>query len=241
MRDSQAATAAHLEGRITALEGRMAARGWAIDPVDTASTATVHAVGRVCGSAPGARANATALMLEGSRATSCGARVKLDTSVLQRFALFAGQVIAVRGRNPTGSCITAHEIVEGYPATTAELPRAAAAAVDNAAGPQSDCGARVIVAAGPFMPASGLACAGLRRVLEYCAQHEPDVVVLCGPFVPDEHPALLQLAVTFQELFDAQVRRLHCSHGAVHHAMIQVPVWTTTHHMPHLQLAHKGD
>ena len=196
LRDPHGAAAAALEERIVAFERAVAAhRGWTVDATNTGSADDVHVVGRVCCDALGKAALTEAsLLLEGSRATSQGARVKLDVSLLRDVSLFAGQVCAVRGRNPTGACVTAHAVVDALPFEAAATRAAAAGA------------ARVVVAAGPFVRSGALTYEALGAVLQHCAEHAPAALVLAGPFVPDSHAALPQLRVTFQELFDQQVR-----------------------------------
>lgn len=198
LRDPHAAAAAALEERIVAFERAVAAHhGWAVDAVNTGSVEDVHVVGRVCCDALGKAALTEAsILLEGSRATSQGARVKLDVSLLSDVSLFAGQVCAVRGRNPTGACVTAHAIVDA-------LPYDAPVATGGAAG-----AARIVVAAGPFVRSGAHTFEALHAVLSYCAEHAPAALVLAGPFVPDSHATLPQLRVTFQELFEKEVRGL---------------------------------
>jgi DNA polymerase alpha subunit B len=200
LHNPQASAAASLETRITAFEAALAAtHGWVIDPVNTGSASDVHVVGRVSTDALGkARPCESSLLLEGSRATSHGTRVKLDVSLLTDFSLFPGQVIGVRGRNPTGCCVTAHEIVDAVP-----LALSPQATLPDAAGERSDL--RMVAAAGPFVAADTLTFEPLRALLQYCKEHTPGLLLLCGPFVPDNHPALLQLQLTFQQLFEQEV------------------------------------
>jgi DNA polymerase alpha subunit B len=179
----------------------MVASGWQIDPVHTASAADVRVVGRVCADTLGkAQLNANSLLIEGSRATSFGVRVKLDLSLLTEYSLFPGQVVAIRGRNPTGTCVTAHDLIDA-------LPLAANGDGQQGSGRRVERSACMVVAAGPFVRPEALTFDALAAVLRYCADHKPAALLLVGPFVPDSHSGLLQLRVTFQELFERQVLR----------------------------------
>jgi DNA polymerase alpha subunit B len=192
------AAAAALEERIQCFEEAMAARGWHIDPVHTASSSDVHVVGRICADALGkAQLNAGSFVLEGSRATSFGVRVKLDLCLLTEYSLFPGQVVAMRGRNPTGACITAHELIDTLPSVDPEKQQDSGNRVER--------GARMVVAAGPFVRPDALAFDALAAVMQYCADHKPAALLLLGPFLPDTHSGLLKLHVTFLEAFERQV------------------------------------
>eukprot|EP00892_Ulva_mutabilis_P001216 jgi/Ulvmu1/11095/UM070_0010.1 len=219
--------AAHLERRINAMEAHLRSRGWDLTPVNTSSAENVAVVGRVCHSADAVTSSVATLEFEGSRAESDGARVKLDCSLLTKFSLFPGQVVGIKGRNPTGSCLTAHDVFYSFPGV--------AAAPSPALSEQASQPCRIIVAAGPFVPVAGaLTFDALHAVLTRCRAVHPDALLLCGPFIPDSHPALKQLRVTFQELFAQQVLaplqelQRQCSKTQV----MLMPAAADAHHLP---------
>lgn len=76
-------------------------------------------MGRVCCDSEG-RINERSALLEGSARDSLGARVRMDLSQLGEFRIFPGQIVAVRGRNPSGKLLVASEIRGELP-----LPQAA--------------------------------------------------------------------------------------------------------------------
>jgi hypothetical protein len=63
--------------------------------------------------AEGSRLNPESVLLEGSIRLSQGSRVRLDLSQCPEFRLFPGQVVVVKGTNPSGFCIVAEEITGG--------------------------------------------------------------------------------------------------------------------------------
>lgn len=193
------AAAAHLERRITTMEAHLRSSGWNLTAVNSSSTENVAVVGRICHNADSATSSIATLELEGSRAGSDGARVRLDCALLTTCSFFPGQIVGIKGRNPTGACLTAHSVVDAFPALDSP---ASASPPEQAALPS-----RIVIAAGPFVPGTGqLTFQALHAVLHHCRAVQPDTLLLCGPFIPDTHPALKTLRVTFQQLFAQQVR-----------------------------------
>lgn len=79
----------------------------------------------------------------------------------------------------------------------------------NCAGKQS---LSIFVASGPFSSKDDVHYEPLQAVLDHCNERPPQVLVLLGPFVDAQHPAVQAgtLHDTFDEIFAAQVRhRLH--------------------------------
>jgi hypothetical protein len=193
------AVASHLEGRINAMEAFLIASGHEVTAVNTSSEADVVVAGRICHSAEATSSSIATLEIEGSRGLSAGARTKLDCSLLSSFSFFPGQVVGILGRNPTGSRLTPHKVIDTMPPPAeAPLPEVPPAA-------QHQC-ARVVIASGPFVPSTKLEFSGLHAVLAYCRQQPPDALILCGPFIPDNHSQLLTLRTSFQDFFAQQVR-----------------------------------
>jgi hypothetical protein len=166
-------------------------------------------VGRVVSDTEGGAPTAASLGLEGDVAASAGARAALDLSLLPAVRLFPGQVVGVRGFNPTGARIVARQVV-----THCQPPAAAAAR----AGPtpsgmdvdSSTPGTVAAIAAGPFATADDPTCfEPLEALLAALAARPapPALLVLVGPFVDVENPAVATgaLDVTFQSLFAHQV------------------------------------
>lgn len=68
----------------------------------------------------------------------------------------------------------------------------------------------IVAAVGPFTTTEDNSYAPLTELLDYCAQHQPDVLLLMGPFVDSEHPAAQDgsLEDSFEDLFQIQVTSL---------------------------------
>lgn len=181
------------------MEALLSSNGHEVTAVNTSSEADVVVAGRICHNADSTTASIATLEIEGSRGLSSGARTKLDCSLLTSFSFFPGQVVGILGRNPTGSCLTPHRVIDCMPAP------AEASVPGVPEGVQHQC-ARVVAASGPFVPPGSLEFTGLQAVLAYCRQNPPDALILSGPFIPDNHKQLLSLRTTFQDFFMQQVR-----------------------------------
>jgi DNA polymerase alpha subunit B len=163
----------------------------ALYPTREASQTEVVVAGRVvCDSEGEGRLNPASVLLEGSRATSGGERVRLDLIDCPVFSLFPGQVVAVKGMNGTGSKLAASSVSHGKPLPMPHTPRAALEAQAARAAAAGSGPMRVWTAAGPYCLADDLAYQPLDDLLLEATQADspPDVMVLAGPFVDAEHP-----------------------------------------------------
>lgn len=172
---------------------------------------TVTVAGRICLDAVGeGRLNAQSVVLEGSRETSNGSRVRLDLSAVPDFSLFPGQIVACQGTNTTGTVFTPEAIYQGaqFP-----LKRSSPDEFIEHYYQGEDEGAEVVevlVAAGPFTTDSTLDFEPLQDLLDVIRKEPPDAVVLIGPFVDENHPLIKsgETEVTFEELFDDLVKQI---------------------------------
>jgi hypothetical protein len=115
------------------------------------------------------------------------------------------QVVVVRGINPTGNRIIARHIYTHLPppAPRANQLRQLEASAAAAPGLQLS----MVAAAGPFCLLEDLSYAPLASLLQQLAAAPPQVLLLLGPFVDVENPAVAggMMDVTFQQLFQQQV------------------------------------
>lgn len=187
----------YLEERISAFESVIEAQIYPKKVRSIASACQDVSVfcGRICCDTEGGRLNPQSLVLEGSIACSRGARVKLDIQSCETYRLFPGQVVAVIGRNPTGFCIVAQEIIHCVPFSDDREQ-------DEETRPFS-----MVVASGPYSPTDSLMYEPLKAILEYCEKEMPDVLLLLGPFVDQDHPSISKgtIDITFDDIFDIKV------------------------------------
>ncbi|EFJ42302.1 hypothetical protein VOLCADRAFT_107349 [Volvox carteri f. nagariensis] len=171
----------------------------------------VWVAGRVLAETEGAPLNSESLLLEGCREASGGARVRLDVSCLPAYRLFPGQSICAYGLNPTGGKFIAQKLVTHVPPPpppSSTMVTAGATAGPNGAASREG-GLSLVVAAGPYCLSEDLSYSPLEELLSYCNAHPPDVLLLLGPFVDQEHPGLLAADRTAESfLREEVVRRL---------------------------------
>lgn len=176
-----------------------------LQPLASASQMVSVYCGRICCDTEEGKINLQSITLEGSLATSKGARVKVDISACTSFRLFPGQIVAIIGTNPSGFCIVAKEILSSF--APDDEQNANMEPVD------------MVVACGPFTTSENLYYEPLQELLEYCIRTKPDCLLLLGPFVDAEHPEIKQgmAEVGYDDLFHdlilAKLAGFHDSHG----------------------------
>ncbi|KAL0263555.1 DNA-directed DNA polymerase alpha subunit pol12 [Diplodia seriata] len=165
------------------------------------STSEIVAVGRIASDSSEGKLNAASLVLETSRRTGAGLRVPLQVDSLPSYSFFPGQIVAVRGSNPSGSFFTAKELLEipllGPAASTVaelDLANARLASTGDMDVDESETGTRplgIMVASGPYTPSHVLDFAAFHALMETALESRPDVLVLNGPFLDIEHPSVI--------------------------------------------------
>lgn len=157
----------------------------------TQSTSEIIAVGRIASDSLEGKLNPASLVLETSRRTGAGRRVPLKVDSVPSLNFFPGQIVALRGINPSGDYFTVKEIL---PAPL--LPPAASSAVtldninERLEGGDANPPLNVMVAAGPFTADDNLDFEPLKELCQKAADSYADSVVLLGPFLDIEHPLL---------------------------------------------------
>lgn len=156
----------------------------------TQSTSEIIAVGRIASDSMEGRLNTASLVLETSRRTGAGRRISLKIDSVPGLNFFPGQIVALRGINPSGEYFTVKEILP-----IPLLPPAASPAVtlDNINERLESSGnlpLNVMVAAGPYTADDNLDFEPLKELCQKAADSYADSLVLLGPFLDVEHPLL---------------------------------------------------
>ncbi|OCF32814.1 DNA polymerase alpha subunit B [Kwoniella heveanensis BCC8398] len=185
------------------------------------SEESIYTVGRIL-SPPtdSSKATSSSLYLESSRLIGAGKRVALrflDPSQLKvrggapgvrGFGLFPGCLACVKGRNGGGGAFVVEEVLLPAPSALAQSP--AAELLDFQHGDRLKGQAiSMMTAAGPFTLEDDFSYAPLEALVQVALDERPDVLILLGPFVDSNHPAITSGAVlqTPTEIFRDQVSR----------------------------------
>ncbi|TPX46176.1 hypothetical protein SeMB42_g03811 [Synchytrium endobioticum] len=149
------------------------------------------------------------VVLEGSRETSAGDRVKLDLSAMgdAGFALFPGQVIAVEGTNPTGRVMNITRIYHPTPIPTVVTPPSDLQEFYPADDDSRIRPINIAIASGPYTLEDSLSFEPLEDLVVNFQKDSPDVIVLLGPFIDSDHPLIRgdEVDVALEELFAQQI------------------------------------
>ncbi|GEQ70914.1 hypothetical protein JCM33374_g4594 [Metschnikowia sp. JCM 33374] len=124
--------------------------------------------------------NDKSLYLETSRLGGIGQRIPLDVSQLSEYSFFPGQVVGLKGRNPTGRTFVVHEVLEMpqlkvRSSTLDEIQEYRASEGE---------GSKVFIAAGPFSNQHTLNFDKLASLVNLLnTEIKPQVAIFFGPFL----------------------------------------------------------
>jgi len=138
--------------------------------------------------------NERSLLLEGTKASSNGARVQLNVAECPRIAAFPGQIVSVLGRSgSSGATFHAKEFLTGLPHTV----RSTTGVLADLTSHQEAAPIHAVVAAGPFCTRDSLDYSPLEKLLEYAAQVRPQVLIIVGPFLAADNVKVASGDTTF--------------------------------------------
>ncbi|ODV77508.1 DNA polymerase alpha, subunit B [Suhomyces tanzawaensis NRRL Y-17324] len=165
--------------------------------------------------------NKSSLFLETSRFSGIGQRIRLDLNHLKQFSLFPGQIVTLRGKNPTGSTFIVEEVI---PPPALGLPITPKDELDEYKEQLGGSQLKLLVASGPFSNEVTLDYQQLANLTDTINQDiKPNVVVLLGPFLdmnnqavssgeinlPDEKQQPQTLDEVFKKLITPILKRIN--------------------------------
>lgn len=116
---------------------------------------------------------------------------KLDFSKLKSWSVFPGETVVLEGVNPRGNLFEVRKV--HY-----EVPLAPPPAPTTLGKPL-----HMVIGAAPFTDKDNLQYDKLSDLLAYCAENNPDVLILTGPFGSTSNDTLfLTIAESFEEYFE---------------------------------------
>ncbi|KAJ5177777.1 DNA polymerase alpha subunit B N-terminal [Penicillium coprophilum] len=154
------------------------------------STSEIIAVGRIASDSLEGKLNAASLVLETSRRTGAGRRVPLKVDSVPAVNFFPGQIVALRGINPSGEYFTVKEVLPVPLMPPAVSSAATLDSINERLGGDGSPPLNLMVAAGPYTADDNLDFEPLQELCQKAAESYADSLVLMGPFLDIEHPLL---------------------------------------------------
>ncbi|GAB7358068.1 hypothetical protein MBLNU230_g0230t1 [Neophaeotheca triangularis] len=155
------------------------------------SAAEVVVVGRIACDQPNGKLNAASLVLETSRRMGAGMRVPLRLEGVS-YDFFPGRIVALRGSNVSGEYFAVTEVLPipllGYADSTPsdlDIHNDRLTSADGEARPL-----HIVTASGPYTTDTDLSFTPLYTLLNRAEEERADVLILSGPFLDLEHPAI---------------------------------------------------
>lgn len=166
----------------------------------------VLVVGRIVPEPPNMDIMPMGIMIEACRKRG-GTRTRLDYSNLASYSFFSGQVVVLKGSNPTGNVFVAKKLME--------IPKLTLSKNDSLPVFDVTQDGVLIVAAGPYTPTTDLEYEPLECFVDKVVSAPPSAVLLLGPFVDDTHPQIRSGSLpdslknsTLEQIFHSKVMPL---------------------------------
>ncbi|ELU04244.1 hypothetical protein CAPTEDRAFT_95153, partial [Capitella teleta] len=180
-------------------------------------------VGRICCDCNG-KLNAQSVILEGCRGVSAGCRVPVDLSQLPQYALFPGQIVAMRGTNSSGRKFVAKEL---FQPTALPLPDHEPN-MENGKVTHKFWPLDIVTAVGPFMTSDSTSFEPLDDLLKYVTEHSPRVCILLGPFLDSKNSELEENGIPIFSFFSSLIFYISLETTK----FVLVPSQRDVHHLP---------
>lgn len=158
--------------------------------VDAPSQQVVHCIGRISTEGD-SKLTPNSTVLIGTDSDTVR-RVSLNFAKCPSYAVFPGQTVYVTGLNPNGTMLYVDHVhaerdigIPSFPSIESPLD--------------------VVIAAGPFSAKDNLKYAGLEKLLAYCQNNNPDLLILVGPFVDEQNTQMDVLNEGYDVFFEKMV------------------------------------
>lgn len=171
-----------------------------LNHVDEPSQYTVNCIGRICCDSDG-HINTGSVVLIGNDDLKLRT-VPLNLTKMQKYAIYPGQIVSVKGMNPRGDELYAEEIQTDYDLTLNNKNEINEENRHTIVEPIS-----IVIAAGPYTLNDDLTYEPLQSLLAYCKTNKPDIVLLVGPFLDENNTLIVDgvIAESFDGYFEKMV------------------------------------
>lgn len=179
--------------------------------VDAPSQQVVHCIGRIStegGYDTKLSPNSTVLI---GTDTDTMRRVNVNFSKCPSYAVFPGQTVYVTGLNPNGTMLYVDHV---HAERDLGVPTF----------PSIDSPLDVVIAAGPFSAQDNLKYAALEKLLTFCQNNNPDLLILVGPFVDQKNTQFDTLNEGYDVFFEKMVNNIfdHLKEGSVQTKVVMI-------------------
>lgn len=118
----------------------------------------------------------------------------LSFNNLQTYDVYPGQICMVKGVNPRGNTMYLSDIKSEL---SLSMPNSSQIMVME--GPL-----HIFIAAGPYTSPDDLKYEAFKNIISYVKQHQPNLIILLGPFIDSQHKLIVQgeLNTTFQHFVE---------------------------------------
>lgn len=161
--------------------------------VDVPSQQTVHCIGRICTEGD-TKLTINSTVLIGTDSDTLR-RVSVNFAKCPAYSVFPGQAVYITGLNPNGTMLYAEHIHAEREIVAPSFPGI-------------DTPLDVVIAAGPFSAQDNLKYAGLEKLLAYCQNNNPDLLILLGPFVDEKNSQMDVLNEGYDVFFEKMVANI---------------------------------
>lgn len=161
--------------------------------VDLPSQQTVHCIGRVSAESD-SKLTPNSTVLIGTDSDTVR-RVSVNFSKCPSYAVFPGQTVYMTGLNPNGTMLYADHVHAERDLGGSKFPSV-------------DASLDVVIAAGPFSDQDNLKYAGLEKLLTFCQNNNPDLLILMGPFVDEANSQMDVLNEGYDVFFEKMVANI---------------------------------
>lgn len=147
----------------------------------------------------GGRFNSKSVLLEGTSDNASGEAADLDLSILKKYSIFPGQIVAVEAYNLTKDRLVVKELYSDVDIEyfkPFELPRGSL---------------NVMIASGPYTPSDSMTYEPLLDLVKEVVRAEPHVLILTAPFIECNKKAVLAtdvLAETIEDFLEKIIEQI---------------------------------
>lgn len=148
--------------------------------------------------------NASSLFLETSRMSGIGQRIPLDISQLNQYSFFPGQIVILKGKNPTGNTFIVQEILQIPELSTAVTTKEELLEFEQIT---NNNGLKILITSGPYSNIHTLDFKKLENFVDVINNDiKPHLIIMNGPFIDITNTSVKNGEFQFED--DSQFKNL---------------------------------